>query len=390
MDKDVYASGKVGDFFNDKFISVRVQFGKTDQDNEQVKKWYPDAEALGKQYKISTFPTYLFFSPEGEIVRWAVDKKTIADLIGLASAALDPSKQFYTLLKNFRQGKKNYSVMPYLATTASMLGDKKTANEIITDYKNNYVDTLSDDQICSKDLLLLINQFADQFLFPEGSRGKLFAVFYHQGDKVDNAVQWNGFADFKVRWVIGAEEIQSKLWKDDKPLTANPDWGKMRDNIRNEYGSIYADSLVSGAQLDFYKRIGDWREFAKLRDKGLREHPPSASAELFAPNNSYMLNGDAWDVFQHCNDRGVLKKALRWVELAIELDASQPTDEPMDTRANLLYKLGRVEEAIEQEQKALKLGNERAKKNGQEKGGLADQYSANIDKMKKGEPTWPE
>src|SRR5687768_17445714 len=43
MDQDVYPSEKVGNFFNDKFVSVKVQFDKMEQDTEQVKKWYADA-----------------------------------------------------------------------------------------------------------------------------------------------------------------------------------------------------------------------------------------------------------------------------------------------------------------------------------------------------------
>jgi tetratricopeptide (TPR) repeat protein len=276
--------------------------------------------------------------------------------------------------------------MPYLAMTASKLGDKDTAAMIVDDYKNNYFNTLSDDEICSKDLLLFINQFPSQFLFPGGSKGRLFGLFFRQPDKVDKAVQWKGFADFKVRYAISTEEIDNKLWKEDKPLTIKPDWGKMRASIRNKYGGIYADSLVPPAQRDFYKRIGNWREFAKLRDKGLREHPPSATAAIFSENSAYTLNSDAWDAFLHCTDRSVLKKALKWAELSIELD---PSDAVMDTRANLLYKLGRVEEAIAQEEAAKELEIAKKKKNGEWRDGFVSAYGATIDKMKKGEPTWP-
>ena len=50
----------------------------------------------------------------------------------------------------------------------------------------------------------------------------------------------------------------------------------------------------------------------------------------------------------------------------------------MDTYANILYKLGRTNEAIKVEEKALALADESDKKG----------YQDVIDKMKKGEKTW--
>jgi hypothetical protein len=273
MDKNVYTSEKVGAYFNEKFVSVKVQFDKTDQDSAEVKKWYADAEALEKEYKVGGFPTYLFFSPEGEIVHRDTGERKIPEFISLAGDALDPSKQFYTLLRNYQQGQKDYALMPYLAKTAAMLADKDTANAIVADYKVNHFNTLSDDEICTKDMLWFINQFAAQFLFPEGSKGKLFSLLYHNSVKVDKAAERKGFADTLVWNVIQREEIDNKVWKDDKPITKQPDWKTIRDSIIDKYGSIYADSLVSVAQRDFYKRIGDWQEFARLRDLDIGENP---------------------------------------------------------------------------------------------------------------------
>ena len=50
----------------------------------------------------------------------------------------------------------------------------------------------------------------------------------------------------------------------------------------------------------------------------------------------------------------------------------------IDTYANLLYKLGKKDEAITWEQKALDLAPEGEKKS----------YEETLDKMKKGEKTW--
>ena len=105
--------------------------------------------------------------------------------------------------------------------------------------------------------------------------------------------------------------------------------------------------------------------------------------------DAWGLNSAAWDVFLHCSDRKIISKALAWSELSIKLEEPDPNVQYLDTKANLLYRLGRVQEAIDWEKKAIEVGIANAKKRGREKGDFFDEYTATVDKMKKGEPTWP-
>src|SRR5687767_5878813 len=50
MDKDVYTNDTVGQFFNEKFISVKVQMDQTKKDDEYVKSWYYSAANIRSQY----------------------------------------------------------------------------------------------------------------------------------------------------------------------------------------------------------------------------------------------------------------------------------------------------------------------------------------------------
>ncbi len=98
--------------------------------------------------------------------------------------------------------------------------------------------------------------------------------------------------------------------------------------------------------------------------------------------------------------KAALTKALEWSDLSIKLDREDP-EKPksegeslenvnlqlVDTKANLLYKLGRVQEGIALEEKAVELDNENAKKAGRED--FVSGYAEYVDKMKKGLPTWP-
>ncbi len=39
MSKNIFSQKVAGDFFNDKFVNVKVQFDEVEGDNEEIKKW---------------------------------------------------------------------------------------------------------------------------------------------------------------------------------------------------------------------------------------------------------------------------------------------------------------------------------------------------------------
>ena len=67
MDKNVYLNGTVGNYMNREFISVKVQMDSTDHDNNSTKSWYKDAQWFNWNYKVDSYPSFLFFSPDGKI-----------------------------------------------------------------------------------------------------------------------------------------------------------------------------------------------------------------------------------------------------------------------------------------------------------------------------------
>jgi hypothetical protein len=160
-----------------------------------------------------------------------------------------------------------------------------------------------------------------------------------------------------------------------------------------------AESAGSAERLSAYQRAGDWHHFAEIIEATIKKYPPKYGEHTFAEavgvgigGDSWALNSRAWDVFMKCDDKAVLSKALSWSELSIRV--ARPITHPeteaypiqsLDTKANLLYKLGRVDEGIAAEQAAI---TQVTAASGA-KGGFFDEYSATVEKMRKGEPTWP-
>jgi thioredoxin-related protein len=380
MDSDIYPSENVAAVMNDKFIAVKVQFDKSRKDSKEIQAWYEDAHNIQKEYKITGLPSFLFFSPDGKIVHRDMGYKDEPVFINLLTDALNPSRQYYTLLTNYRQGKKDYTRMKELAVAVNDFGDKEFSHIIAADYKKNYLDKLTTGQLLNKEHIDFINKYPDLL----HSKDKFFQLFYHQAEQVDKICNHQGLSDGLVKSVITKEEIEKKLWQGNKPVTKKPDWQKISAAIDKKYNHSYTESVVPDAQISFYRRIEDWPRYVKLKDHKRDQHTVTDAGDL---------NGDAWDIFLHCNDKSILSKALAWSDKSLQLAMSTEGNEyaimqAYDTNANLLYKLGRVEEALVTEQKAIATGISLAQKNGVKKGYFFDEFSATLAKMKKGEPTW--
>jgi hypothetical protein len=89
------------------------------------------------------------------------------------------------------------------------------------------------------------------------------------------------------------------------------------------------------------------------------------------------INNVSWEIFENSSDLKVLDFAVKVMKFDIE-NFDQHNVEAYDTYANLLYKAGRRKEAIESQERAVKMSNN-------------DQaYIDTLEKMKKGEKTWRE
>lgn len=92
--------------------------------------------------------------------------------------------------------------------------------------------------------------------------------------------------------------------------------------------------------------------------------------------DAWTLNHYAWTLFQFCDDVKQLKKAIPWADMAIGLDSTAYNFNYYDTKANLLYRLNKVKEAIRLEEIAVARSKSRK------------DIVENLEKMKAGEPTW--
>ena len=355
MSAQIFPQEEVGDLMNANFVSVGVQLDTTDNDNEDVKSWYATGHNIAKEYQIRAYPTFLVFDQNGTLVHRIVGaSQTGDDFIAKAKEALDPAKQFYPMLAKYKAGQKDSAFLYNLSIAALHAYDDKIGAQAVNDYL-----TTQDDIYTPRTLNLLQS-------FTQSSKDKGFQVMLQHPEKVD-AILGKGVAENGVNRIIFYEEVVPVLFNRYAPIAGEPNWNKLKDSIQAKYPTK-ADEVLAYSKVLFYLNRQQWNDFGPAIVAYMKNYSDNVSQSD--------LNEYAWTVFQNCSDETCLQNALEWSRRSFEKEQNPAY---MDTYANLLYRLGRKEEAITWEQKAIDLMANESDKKG---------YQQTLDKMKAGEKTW--
>lgn len=368
MDKEVYTSDSVGDFINENYISIKVQMDTLKDDKQSVKQWYSDANYFRQIGRIGSYPTYLFFSPEGQLVHKAVGLINIDDFIKLAQDAQNPRRQYYTLASKFHRESIDYPEMRYLASIAEQFGEQDFAYEVAKQYLGNYLWKLNKDQLFKQENIMFMRSFL------RSSRDDAFDFFYNNAGAIDSIMEMDYYSQSILDYVISKEFIDSNIFPSKKREPIHPDWPGMWRSIANTYDTNFAHRNIINAQLRWFKFKKQWKLYSKKLIEKVNKYGPTGIGIL-----DFDLNNHAWDIFEHSTDPDDLRIALLWSDSAIQINRSPNW---LDTKANILYKLRRREEAINLQLVAVEL----AKTSGEKE--LYQQLQKALNQMKSGLPTW--
>jgi thioredoxin-related protein len=384
MDKNVYVNDTVKQVLNKDFISIKVQMDSSVNDDEYIKTWYSDAHLIKEKYKPEGLPALLFFSPEGELAHKEIGYVPAIKFIDVAKEALtNPLGRYEQDVSSFNKGLLRFDEMPALARLANRKGQRELALNVAKKYKEKVLDQQSDEMAFSKENLMFIVDFYYDFI---NTNDRYFKLFYERPNYVDSIIKnpmYNNVSNFIAKNIIIKEEINNKIYSNGKAMSKpKPDWKAIQASISGKYSKINIDELFPDQQIRFYQIAGDWKTHVKYVEMKMEKYPPQKGGKLFGPQlgDASAVNMYAWNVFQNCNDQGALKAALKWSEMSIKLETRPGAiTNFMDTKANLLYKLGRVKEAIEFEEKVIERNTS---------GEGKKLFEGNLNKMKEGVPTW--
>lgn len=371
MDNDVYAIDSVGTFMNERFISVRLQMDSTKNDNDEVKQWYSTAQTIERVNHIGAYPSYLFFSPDGEPVHKEIGGKNINDFLSMAKAAMDPGGQYYVLLSRYLKGDKNYTAMFRLAKAAAASGDDSMSVEVFRDYCRLYLSKLSGAGLWTKETVFFFSHCWDHINITD----TIFQLYYANRKRIDSVIDDKHFADGAINFLIYRDIVAANINKS-MAKKSEPQWKQMEKQILKTYGDDYTKVNLVEGRLAYYEATKNWSNYIKYvivqaKMTGLEAKPLDFGT-------SVDLNNAAFEVFKYSDKKEELEKALSWVERAMtytKMDINGQAGQA-DTRANLLYKMGKKSEAIAMEEKAVALtsGNK--------------QFADILEKMKSGRSTW--
>ena len=351
MRTTIFPQQEAGDFFNDKFISVEVQLDTTAKDNDHVKEWYADAHGIMTQYAIRAFPTYLIFAPDGRVLHRIVGgRSTVKEFIATTRQAFDTTKQYYTQYAQYAQGRRDSAFLRRLAEQSIDLYDLRDGapvfNAWLATQKSYYTPTA----------INLMEQFT------QSTADAGFTFFFRHGAEVDKVIG-AGKAARLVNRILLRQYVLPQLRS---AGAGGPDWQTIQHAIAAKY-PVQAAEVTARGKVEYYQSKQDWPHFQTVIVAYMQKYGAHADPQE--------LNDYAWTVFSNCPDMNCVADALDWSKRSF---AKEPNPGFMDTYANILYKMGKKDDAIAWEQKALNLtsGDDRAN------------YQATIDKMRKGEKTW--
>jgi len=371
MDETVFSSPTVGNLVNQSFISVKIQFDTSTADDEYIKSQYPEAKRIASLYHPSVYPSYLFFTSDGELVHKEIGYLDTMAFVRVITDAMNPQRQYFSLLKRYKEGKIDYANVPQIVTEAEHLDDTSAVSSLERDYIQKYANRLPDSAMRNKANIELIKKYSRQL----HSEDRSFKWIGNHVQLIDSIIKKDGFSTSLMADVIYNENIGPEIERA-KNLNEAPAWSEIMKRAIDQVGFLAAKTAIWKGKLKWYGLKKDWENYYATAIEKVEAGSYKDKPGEFA--NFAVLNSYAFGIFQHSDDKLKLETALSWMDLVIMniTDTTIYAGAMYDTKANLLYKLARKEEALKLEERAARI----APRNNE----IQDDYR----KMQQGMPTW--
>jgi len=349
MSYTIFPTQMAGDFFNSRFISVKIQMDTTAKDDEEIRQWYADAHRIREQYGVKAFPTFLVFAPNGRIVHKIIGGEiSTAKFIMTVRRSFDPSHQYYTQLLDFNSGRRDSGFLRAMAYQCLKVEDNGNGLAAFQAWQTTQKTPYT---YFGLDLL----KYYTKHVSDPG-----FALLYQHSAEADK-IMGPGWADRLARYILFRDYVVPSLNQN-----SDPNWPAIQQVLAAKYPAE-AEEVVALSKVLFYQHVKEWPEFQAAILDYMQKYGEHATPDE--------LNSYAVTVFQNCRDMNCVAGALDWSKRSFK---DKPNPMFMDTYANILYKMGKRTDAIAWEQKALAIST------------ADDRPSlrSNLEKMQKGEKTW--
>jgi len=316
MVTEVFSQKKVGDYYNQHFINLKLDLEK------------PENKFIAEKYGVKAFPTYLFFDPEGMLKCKIISYIKAPIFIEMAKAVLDKDNNFEIISKKIKDGDRSISTVKRFFVQEPRF--KESESLVVDCFKK-----LSDEEKISEDAWDLFNLYiqdpkSEPFQFFQRNRAKY--VEKYGRDVVDKRILYGLFLYTNDMDKAGFDSLKS----------VDPSLFDKAKNIIN----------IAAAYWKCSKNKDDQVEWANLISIA------SPYLDNQCDDGDYIAD-KAWKIYQNSNkikDKMIINKACEWAKKANTLQPK--STEIMDTYAHLLFATGKKMEAIKLEEEALKKAEE--------------------------------
>ncbi len=302
MDKEVFSQKKVADFYNENFVSIKINMEKG------------EGPKLAEKYYIFAYPSLLFVNYDGSVAHRFAGYQDQDGVLALGNNALSDTNLSALALEYANGNRDADFLMKYLQ--ASFQGADGNHLPILEDYLATQSDWNTPDH---KELIFQLLDNPNSKLFDHLIKNKAEFVAVYGAPTVTNKIQALVYESLSkgTTKLEDADQLFSRAYpKDAKKLAAHY---KMAHYLQNENGPGYAQAAIA-----YVKSF------------------PNISLEE--------LNDISWGFYDLVDDKKDLKKALKWAKKSVKADNSYLNN---DTLAALYHKIGKSKKALKVATKAI-------------------------------------
>lgn len=390
MSKEIFPLAEVGKVYNANYVCYQIDAEKG------------EGIAFTKKYEVKAYPTYLFITPNETLFSMAhgsMSEKKFIDVSKIAMAEMNDPKPMVVWNKEYLTKKNDPLFLLDYMNKREKLGQSNTT------LFDEYLKALPEDERISLTIIkmyskeeqgLNVNSFAFENLFK--NRAKFISknmvsvddfICYAINKSSNEAARTKNKKLFSTVLSL-FDQLPKEVVKSGKDLSCINYYSHTGDLINfTKAVTTYCNNNLTKTSIDSINKIDILKsqQLEKQLKSGSEINMDSAQiANLKASIKDNELNKTinninvlAGIIIRKISDVKVLQDALRWSNRTLEIYPNNGSF--MNTNANLLYKLGRKDEAIAKLETAIHYYTEVEK-------GDTNGFKKTIEKIKAGEKTW--
>ncbi|MBS9766383.1 MAG: thioredoxin family protein [Flavobacteriaceae bacterium] len=306
MEKTVFTQEKVGDYFNEKFISLQLDAEK------------PDNIPVAKQYKVEAFPTVVFMDKNGKAISVNTGGMTAEDILEVAKVAVGEAIGFSELYDMYKEDKKNLEIQQqmllqaprFLAAQEGMNAEKWVVR--VSKLYRSYIKAKKGKDLINKQDYIIISSLTGD----DEEQEEEIIKFLN-----DNLDEW--------KKVVGNAVCYYILEKNDAKMEAlakegDLDYKKFLKKINGEFKNAY--DVLAYKEITPYEKASKYYDalYSIYEDKDVEKFmslmtPYFEKLGKDATPNDY--GKAAQDLYYAAGDKLEAKhheKAIAWVQMALK------------------------------------------------------------------------